>query len=138
MKLSFGKYQNKDIAWVLIEQPDYLKFMFQMKNRDAELSFINSLIQKLNSLPFQEKCCFEHCSNVASRLSLYNLNSHCIFLFCSDCDPYDLGASDGKLTYLTSLNVKDLSDSELVKKFYAAKGGPKRKTTTALKTFFDY
>lgn len=141
MNMSFGKFKDKPVAWVMIEKPQY--FAWMKKNRmdnNREYLFMKDLLTKLNAMPFINKC-WGNCPNPVTRLSLYDGTYSGEYWFCATCRPTKAGAMDDKLTSISILSESILTHKDagdIIKAFAKAKGIPSRKTETALKQFFGY
>lgn len=143
MKMTFGKHQDKYVAWVLLEHPDYFHWMHSKAMTDkTEFKFAMRLIQTFDSKPFSNVRCHGECKgeNSVTRLSLYNGKYNMPYWFCDKCDPYTHGATPGKLSSMSSMAqaFNHSGHKELVKLFANAKGIPARKTEKALKMYFGY
>jgi len=73
MDMSFGKHKGKQVAWVLIEKPDYFKWLQGQSSSCRELSFALELLAKLDTMPFSSVQCHGNtgCTNAVKYLSLY-------------------------------------------------------------------
>lgn len=145
MKMSFGKkYKDKEVAWVLIEDPGYFKWMnTQGLTNKPEYQFMLGLLKTLDSRPFSHAVCHGHeCDKkgVVTRFCLYNYRYNMISWWCDKCDPYSHGALPGRLTPVSKMDqvVFHPDNDKLVKLFAAAKGVPKRKTKKSLQEYFRY
>ena len=143
MNMAFGKYKDKPVAWVLIQDPSYFSWM-QLKGMDKwrEYLFAMELIRKLDELPYVNARCHgsKGCSNEVTQLSLYKGQFNGAYWFCDQCDPYSMGAISGVLSPVrTAASIMNHSHAnDIVKEMFKAKGGPDRKTAAALKSFFKY
>lgn len=142
MDMSFGKYQGKPVAWVVLKDPAYIYWMYTKKmNQRSEYEFAFRLIEKFDSMPFVNERCNGSCmgKNKVTRLSLYNGRYNLSYWFCDECDLRSAGA-------LASLRgVSKISEvlshpdcNQIVAVFAKAKGAPDRKTSSSLKSFFNY
>lgn len=140
--MSFGKYKDKAVAWVLLEDPYYFIWMGNNMANKAEYMFAMGLIRKFDSKPFIKAKCIGGCkgSNHVTRLSLYNGIYNGNYWFCDKCSPYECGAISGYLTevrtFSQTLNNRDAA--YILKAMANAKGMPERRTKKALKDFFGY
>ena len=143
MNMTFGKYKDKPVAWVLINDPSYFSWM-RSKGMDnwREYIFALDLVRRLDELPFVNTRCHgsKGCSNEVSRLTLYKGQFNGAYWFCEECDPYNMGAVSGALSSVrTAASILQHSQaSDILKAMFKAKGGPERKTEAALKKFFKY
>ena len=141
MDFTFGKYNGKAIAWVLLEDPAYLKWLCESTSRDNEIEFVEYLIEQFNQRPLQTKCRIIDCNSLATHFTLYNSTYTGSYWFCSECDPYHMGALCDTLTIhsLEHLSLSFLSQfPRMIQELYYAKGGQQRKTKSSLKKFFNY
>jgi len=58
------------------------------------------LIRIFDAKPFLRNCRGRECTKPATCLSAYGDNSYAARWWCDDCDPYQLGARDGKLSLI--------------------------------------
>lgn len=143
MKMTFGKYENKPVAWVLLTDPGYFYWMRekQMKNY-KEYKFAIELIKVLDSLPYKNVKCMGECGgeNPVTRFTLYKNKFNGEYWFCDSCDPYSKGAISGNLHSISEFStVFGHKDQEyIIKAIVSAKGAPKIKTEKALANFFGY
>lgn len=144
MDFSFGKHEDKSVAWVLLSHPDYLKWMKEQGMTDKkEYQFALKLLQILEEKPFSKVRCSGSCkgSNDVTRLSLYQGRNNMNMWFCDSCDPYECGAISGKLSTIKTFNAflnNGTQKNGLLKTYCKAKGVPDRKTNASLKTYFGY
>ncbi len=142
-KMSFGKYQGKSVAYVVLKDFEYFIWMYQnnMSNR-PEYTEALRLLQILDAKPFYQKC-YSCRQKAAVKFSLYHGGVASPSFFCEECDPYSQGAIRGKLAIYSSLC--NVVNSGIPYKNYIntviacvaeAKGFPKRKTEKALEDFF--
>ncbi len=141
--MSFGKYRDKEVAWVLLKDPGYFKWMQQkgMQNK-SEYKFMLEILKRINSKSYSKVRCYGTCngSNTPTRLSLYKgmFNIEC--WFCDECDPYSQGATPGTLNTISKYDefIRHSQSELLIKVFCNAKGVPNRRTKNALKQYFGY
>jgi hypothetical protein len=145
MNFSFGKYKNKAVAWVVFEDPGYIKWMYSEKmSHKPEYQFALNMISKFDEKPFIHVSCFgegpEGCNNPVTRLSLYQGIYNGGHWFCDTCSIYALGARSGTLGVLKTYSEAShhRQSEEIIKALSNAKGVPARKTTKALKAYFGY
>ncbi len=146
MEMSFGRYRGKPVAWVMIEDIGYFKWMKSQQMTDKpEYKFLLKLVSKFDSKPFSEERCCGSCKgkNTVTRLSLHSNKYNGLNLWwCDKCDPYESGATKGSLNTISKVSdiVRMRKDERniLMKLFASAKGVPKTKTKKALGNFFDY
>lgn len=143
MDMSFGKYKEKAVAWVLLEDPQYFAWMGNNgMSGKREYIFAMQLINIFDNKPFINARCNGRCGgqNPVTKLTLYASTYNGEYWFCDKCDPYSNGANSGKLTGIrTFAQAMAYRDSDLIIKAMAsAKGVPQRKTKNALRDFFGY
>lgn len=142
MKMSFGRHNNKLVAWVLIEDAEYFSWMKSkgMDKSRSEYRDAMNLLQRLDSMPFSEVSCTgeKGCTNPVTRLSLYKGRFNGQYWLCDSCNPYSSAAMSGSLTVISTaqeaLFHPDAND--IIKAMARAKGAPKVKTEKALAKFF--
>lgn len=102
-KMSFGKYQGKSVAYVVLKDFEYFIWMYQnnMSNR-PEYTEALRLLQILDAKPFYQKC-YSCRQKAAVKFSLYHGGVASPSFFCEECDPYSQGAIRGKLAIYSSL-----------------------------------
>lgn len=144
MNFTFGKYKDKPVAWVLLSNPDYFKWMKKEGITDKkEYQFALELLQTLEAKPFSGARCSGGCkgANIPTRLSLYQGRNNMDMWFCDSCDPYECGAILGKLSTISRFNEFVNCGSQkngLIKTYCKAKGVPSKKTSSSLEAYFGY
>lgn len=142
MNMSFGKYKDKSVAYILFNDLGYFRWMeSQGMESKAEYKFAMGLLNKLDSMPFANVKCMGECdNNLVSRISFYIGNPSAAQYYCENCDPYRSGANLGKLYFVKK--VKDIpkgkEQNKMFQVYSTAKGIPKRKTENTLADFFGY
>ncbi|WP_459481914.1 exodeoxyribonuclease X C-terminal domain-containing protein [Clostridium saccharoperbutylacetonicum] len=143
MDMKFGKYKDKAVAWVLLEDPNYFHWM-QSQGMDSkqEYRFAMNLINKFDQMPYTYARCHGECKgeHQVTKLSLYSGMFNGDYWFCDRCSPYDCGAMAGKLSVVARFSqvLGHSQSKEIIKAMAKAKGVPDRKTKPALKNFFGY
>lgn len=86
--MSFGKYQGKSVAYVVLKDFEYFIWMYQnnMSNR-PEYTEALRLLQILDAKPFCQKC-YSCRQKAAVKFSLYHRGVATPSFFCEECDPY--------------------------------------------------
>ncbi|AZU64411.1 hypothetical protein [Neobacillus mesonae] len=141
MNFSFGKYKGKPVAWVVIEDPDYISWFIrqEMKHR-KEYGFSIEIIKRFDEIPFSNaSCCARyHCQNPVEYLCLYDLEYSGENWVCDYCDPWSLWVRENKLTtvnkYEETIGLRNRA--KIIKAFARAKGLPERITEKGLREFF--
>lgn len=140
MRMSFGKYRDKTVAYILLTDYEYFLWMHnQNMSNKPEYKEALRLLNILDKKPFIVRC--YHCKDkIATQFSLYDGGVAEPYFFCDECDPYSMGAMRGKLSsYRSIMNVRCLYKgylNTLIKMVAQAKGCPKRKTEEALNQYF--
>lgn len=148
MQALVGVHKGKSMEELVLKEPAYVHWLLEQTPSGALLAMKNEakqLIAKFDAKPYVVPC-FERCSRPATRLSVY-LSNLAPYWWCSDCDPYGQGASDGKLqilrTYVAALSHvqffcggKKADYRALIKDMAKAKGLPARVGEAQLKEFF--
>ena len=86
-KMSFGKYQGKSVAYVVLKDFEYFIWMYQdnMSNR-PEYTEALRLLQILDAKPFYQKC-YSCRQKAAAKFSLYHGGVAAPSFFCEEWDP---------------------------------------------------
>ncbi|RFB53691.1 hypothetical protein [Bacillus thuringiensis] len=143
MHMSFGKHRDKEVAWVLLKDPGYFKWMQQKgMQQKSEYQFMLEILKRLDSKPYSKVRCYGTCngSNTPTRLSLYKGMFNFEYWFCDECDPYSQGANLGTLSTINKYDefIRHSQSELLINVFCNAKAVPNRKTKNALKQYFGY
>jgi hypothetical protein len=100
MRLDFGKHRSRSVERVVLEDPDYAMWMATKAGATGRLRLaqeeVRHLIRRFNKIPLICECQGEECGNLATRCVVYRRTVNPTW-WCDDCDPYSLGASEGKL-----------------------------------------
>jgi hypothetical protein len=150
MLVGFGKHLDRSVAWLVLKDPDYVRWalgeadpghrMLQLQRE------VRNLIGIFNAKPFVRRCQGTECGNVAAGATAYR-NSVDLMFWCTACDPYQKGASAGKLQrimyYQDVLFLgrthcggrKDVCE-RLVRQMAQAKGLPERVGEAEAEAFF--
>jgi hypothetical protein len=147
MIISFGRHKGISGEMLILRDPSYVKWIL-IEEGDSE-QFIKvqnemyRLISKFDAKPFIKNClaCNER---VATRVSIYKGDFDHLE-FCNICDPYDWGATPGKLVickkYMDILWYIDYGRRSglrrLLRSVAQSKGLPHRITEKRAKIFFD-
>ncbi|MDY0062043.1 MAG: hypothetical protein RBU45_19690 [Myxococcota bacterium] len=154
MKITFGKHTGKTVEWALLRAPEYVAWALSQSSPGGSLgAFVweaRRLISIFDQKPITRTCSGRKndapCGAMATRPTVYLNNLSCQW-WCGDCDPYQQGASPGKIqsprTYEDALrHVKLFCTAEvdgyqwLIKELAEARGFPERATPKALEAFF--
>jgi len=91
MKITFGKYKGKTVEYLMINQPDYIKWILIEHEPSGDLATtqkqVSKLIRKFDKKPFIGKSCSSsNCNNSATKFTICksNLNPH---WWCNSCEP---------------------------------------------------
>ena len=152
MIISFGKYRGKSVEWLVLNRPDYVKWVLEEPTRpgsalaSAKAEALR-LISIFDAKPIL-KPCTRKCLIPASRFTGYQGNPWCYYAWCETCDPYRLSGTVGwKLTivrtYKDVLNfIERRCDGRrgeyrlAINAIAMAKGFPDRSSPARLKEFF--
>lgn len=150
MYLKFGKNANKSVEMIILKDPAYTAWIFKVPNPAGRLAMVKieamRLIRIFDFKPILRNCQGRDCTNPATRLTLYADNVYTPMWWCDDCDPYQMGARDGKLssikTYQDALlhhmqfGTPKNALKDLVKIVAVEKGLPKRVGEKDAEEFF--
>ncbi len=151
MLVNFGKHKGKSVEWIVLKEPDYIKWVLDQPDPNGNLETIMtealSLILVFDAKPIVKACHGSNCNKPAVRFTAYEGNSSSIFTWCEACDPYQTGAVHGKLrilsTYDDALHHAEFSCDghrsdykTIIKEIAIAKGLPRRSPETQVKAFF--
>jgi hypothetical protein len=108
MIIDFGKYQGKSVEWLVLNAPDYLKWVLELAAPTGGLVAVKAEALRLISL-FDRKqilksCLGRGCAKTATQLSGYQGNSYSMYAWCDTCDPYQAGATRWKLRLIRTYN----------------------------------
>lgn len=150
MQITFGKQRGKTSQEVLLKHASYAKWALD-EPASGSLSGLQTefkrLIGILDSKPFACKCSSAGCTRPVTRLTAYQNNDADLYAWCSQCDPYSLGANSGKLTSVNSFKdalrhvewncggTKGGYD-RIVKEYAKTKGLPARVGAASAAAFF--
>lgn len=152
LKVSFGKYTGKSVELLMLKEPSYIKWVLEQQSSASGMAavklYVKTLIEKFDSKPIVGKncCAFKECNNIATKFTVYRDNLDA-YWWCDTCDPYQMGASSGKLQsptdYRSALRHvesfcqgKKSSYSEIIKMISRAKGLPMRVGEAQAQKFF--
>jgi hypothetical protein len=149
MLAGIGKYKDKSVGALVLKHPDYIAWVISQPNPSGPLARVKAealrLINIFNSKPIN-KMCFGSCSKAATRCTVYQRNVHGPLWWCDECNPYQTGAIEGKLsaisTYEEAINHCEFysagKDSllDLIKSLSQAKGLPHRVGEKQIDIFF--
>jgi hypothetical protein len=148
MKFSVGKHSGKDTRYVLLKDPDYVRWTLNQANLSGGLLAARKDLQlkkaQFDAKPFVAKC-FGNCKKPSTRASVY-LGSPDLFVWCDSCDPYSRGALQGKLDIVRSYDdaLKHVEYTcgnnkaymkDIIRQLATAKGMPARFTASAISNF---
>jgi len=91
MNIEFGQYKNKSVQWVLLNDPNYLYWLFNQPYPPAKiLNEAKKLNKVFNEIPFVEKCNGIGCNNTATRCSVMPGNYAQLYWWCPDCNASEI------------------------------------------------
>lgn len=151
MKLNFGKHAGKSLQLLLLNEPAYIEWMLEENSASGPLRAARAEAERLIAR-FDAKPLLRNCSSQllpphrATRCTLYAESASGEYWWCATCDPYQAGASNGKLHIVSSYegalrHVALRSGSKkdyraLVRAIAEAKGLPKRVGEAQAAAFF--
>lgn len=100
MIVQSGKKEGKSTQELVLKEPDWVQAFLSKVKEGKVFSAFKAHIEAFNSRPFEQKCF--GCKGPATRASLHIGNAKDPYYWCDDCNPYNLGAVDGKLVIVTS------------------------------------
>ena len=150
MKVGFGKHNGKSVETIILKEPSYIEWALAQASSSGTLARLKGEAQRLIAIfdakPYRTKCYGHGCSKLATRCSVYLRNVYGPMWWCDDCDPYQRGADDGKLsvvrTYRDALEHCTLfctnrsAVESLVRALAQAKGLPQRVSEKQSAEFF--
>jgi len=150
MYLKFGKYSDKSVEMIVLKDPAYIAWILTERNPKGRLAIVKGEVQRLirifDAKPFLRDCQGSGCTNPATRLTVYSDNVYHPMWWCDDCNPYQKGARDGKLSLIRTYCDALLHHmnyctpktflKDLVKAMAVEKGLPKRVGVKEAEEFF--
>ena len=149
MIINIGKKHNgKSTELVSLKEPDYVKWVLEKSDATGPLLRIKNdflrLIEIFDGKSLTSKC-FK-CKEPATRLSFYKGDT-VPFSWCSECDPYNQGAINGKLNIFSNYhNALEFVESycggnksyykHIIKNIASLKGLPDRVGEKQAQDFF--
>lgn len=94
MRMPFGKYKDHYVAEVVVKYADYVRYCFEVKNPDHQMSLVVDKMKRLiiifDEKPITRNCMTDGCRNKATKL-FANCNIEEVFVscWCNHCDPYE-------------------------------------------------
>lgn len=114
---------------LVLKEPPYIDWLFKEhatgRLRDLQV-YGRSLIEHFDKKQIQTKCFVKGCSAHATRFSVYKDNIAPIW-WCDECNPYQLGALDGRLQIL-----RTYQDSLLHAQIYCTRAADMKTLITSL------
>jgi hypothetical protein len=104
MQITFGEHKGKSAEMIVLREPQYVHWILNQK-ATGPLAVLKVTVQKLISVldkkTYQKPCMGKGCDSPAIGFSVYgeNLSPH---WWCASCNPYQLGANEGKLSFITT------------------------------------
>ena len=141
MMIEFGKYRGMSVELLMLRDPGYANWICSQPGNVGKLAEARAQARKLarhfDRKPFVVECCGGNCKNIATRFSVFKDASLDPVWWCSECTPYSLGASPGRLAVLSRFvpaidhvvlycGGKGASFKKLIREFARAKGLPLR------------
>jgi hypothetical protein len=104
MYLKFGKHSDKSVEMIILKDPAYIEWILTVRNPEGRLAMVKIEAQRLirifDAKPFLRSCQGMGCTKPATHLTVYADNVYAPMWWCDDCDPYQMGARDGKLSLI--------------------------------------
>ncbi len=140
MIIEFGKHAGKSVETLVLKDADYTTWVLSQDSPVGQLDTVQQEVQRLiavfDAKPYQKTCSGHGCSRPATRCTVYGPNVYLRMWWCDDCDPYQAGASRGKLfairTYGEAIQhclhfcTQRSAIKDLIKSLAQAKGLPER------------
>lgn len=102
MVVMFGKHQGKTVAFLVLKEPDYVRWVLEQQNPTGGLARVHAEAKRLIAIfdqkPIIGSCMGHNCKQPAVRFTAYAGNSAALYTWCATCDPYESGANSGTLT----------------------------------------
>jgi hypothetical protein len=155
MNVGFGKHAALDVRRLVVQHPDYVKWVLEQAQPSGQLAAlaanVHRYIQIFDAKPFVKECTGKkagaRCARPVTRGTAYHSHGLNVDLYwwCDTCDPYQMGAAATLIdvsTYSDALSVVERyggrkSDyGAIIKYLSRAKGMSARVTDAALETFF--
>ena len=151
MLVTFGKHKGKCVEYLLLKEPDYMKWLLGQSKSEGSMAKVKAeairLISIFDSKPFIRQCDGENCRAAASKYTTYRGSPSSLNYWCGSCDPYQLGAMRGKLSEHSSYNeaLKHIAltcgDTKqgykaIVRELAISKGLPQRSGESQILAFF--
>jgi hypothetical protein len=150
MYLKFGKHSDKSVKMVILKNPAHIAWILTVRNPNGRLAMVKiealRLIRIFDTKPFLRNCQGRECTKPATLLTVYADNVYHPTWWCDDCDPYQMGARDGKLSLIKTyyhaclhhmmFHTPKIFLKDLVKTIAAEKGLPKRVGMKEAEEFF--
>jgi len=91
MKITIGKYKGKSVEYLMINQPDYIKWILEQHDVSGELAtiqkHISQLIRKFDKKPFKgQSCSSNECNKSATKFTINKQNLD-PYWWCDACEP---------------------------------------------------
>lgn len=151
MQITFGKFSGKTSHVVALRHGAYAKWVLEESAPTGALKNLQNELKRhfdaLDAKPHVGKCSQAGCSRPVKKLTAYAGVDDDLHAWCAHCDPYSLGAPDGKLVGIASM--QDAMNhityrcggaatgyDRMLKAYAKAKGAPDRVTADTAVTFF--
>jgi uncharacterized protein (DUF3820 family) len=149
MIIPFGKYRGKSVEWLVLNRPDYVKWVLEQPAPTGPLAALKAdalrLVSIFDAKPIVTLC--KNCQKTATRFTGYAGNPYMFYAWCETCDCFNTGAVSWKLvitkTYVDTLNFAHLHCEGLrsdyrraINAIAMAKGFPERSSAARIKQFF--
>ena len=151
MEVTFGKHKGSSVEFLVLKQADYVTWLLEQTDAYGALQRVRKhakgLILSFDAKRVLKKC-YGRCDKVATYCTVYSDNVLQPYWWCDTCDPYQSGASRGKLHPIrayedalghASLYCRGRRDDyrELILEIARAKGLPDRVGEAQARAFFS-
>lgn len=149
MIIPIGKYRGKSVEWLILNAPNYVKWILDQPAPAGPLIPLKAellrRIEIFDAKRILEPC--RNCSSTAFRFTGYQDVSYELYSWCETCDCYNTGAASWKLTviktYRDALKFierrcggRPSAYRAIIKAIAKAKGFPERSSEARIQKFF--
>lgn len=144
MIMKSGKYEGLSGEQMVLKHPDHVQWYLQEYPKTTWSDEYRRLLHRFDAKPFVSRC--TGCKGEATRMSAYR-GEDGLLPWCDDCNPYRLGANDGKLVIVTTCaqalrHIDGTAEGNrnfkrrIIRGLAEAKGLPARVTVASAAAFF--
>jgi hypothetical protein len=106
MKITVGKDKGTEIHELFFSNPKFIGWALHETNPGTRLFYciteMKRLIDIFDKKPFEIKCFGRDCTKKSTRLTAAKGNIQSYFFWCNKCDPFQMGATPGKIASLST------------------------------------